>query len=186
MIRKNMAGCRNHLIDRHQNRQYYYDMMKSYEKTETGVKAAINSLQVEIRFFSASTIRILKYPEGKEPDKKSLSVINPPQAAAFSVTQENEKLTLKSEELLAVLNLKNGRISFESLNGFRLLSEKVSGTKFTDFDDAGEKTYSSLLSWKKTNISTAWGFCRTVKCPGTVSRSAWCRPIHSFLFLSFN
>lgn len=121
--------------------------MNTYKKTETGIKTLINTFQLEILFYADSTVRILKYPEGEKPDKKSLSVINPPQAAAFSVMQEKEKLTLKSDKLLVAVNLKNGRISFESINGLPLLSEKPSGAKFTDFDDAGEKTYSVQQSF---------------------------------------
>jgi alpha-D-xyloside xylohydrolase len=46
-----------------------------------------------------------------------------------------------------VLNLKNGKISFSALKGETLLSEKERGVIFTDFNDAGVKTYTVFQSF---------------------------------------
>jgi len=120
---------------------------QSYQKTDTGIKTVINSVGVEIQFFSPSTVRILKWPEGEVFNKESLSVIKTPQKTAYSVNQTGDELSLKSDSLIAVLNLKTGAISFKTLNGQPLLKEKDSGVKFTDFDDAGDKTYSVAQSY---------------------------------------
>ena len=37
--------------------------------------------------------------------------------------------------------MKNGKISFSTPAGQSLLNEKVKGVEFTDFNDAGNKTY---------------------------------------------
>jgi len=118
-----------------------------YQKTENGIKASVNSIGVEIQFYSPTIVRIIKWPEGKTYTKESLSVIKTPQKTVFSVKQQGDELSLKSEKLKVNLNLKNGKISFTTPSGAKLLSEKESGVKFTDFDDAGSKTYSVIQSY---------------------------------------
>ena len=54
---------------------------------------------------------------------------------------------MKSESLQVDLNLKDGKISFSTLTGEPLLGEKDSGTAFTDFNDAGVKTFSVTQSF---------------------------------------
>jgi alpha-D-xyloside xylohydrolase len=114
---------------------------QSFIKTESGIKYTIDSLEVEIQFYNPSTVRILKSPEGINITKKSLSVIAAPQKTDFSINQDNDDLYLKSKSVQVELNLKNGRISFSTPAGKSLLNEKQDGVKFTDFNDAGNKTY---------------------------------------------
>ena len=120
---------------------------QSYKKTELGIKAAINSVDVEIQFYNASTVRILKSPVGKAFTKKSLSVIEAPQKTDLSINREGDELFLKSESIQADLNLKTGKLSFSTSTGKSLLSEKNEGVAFTDFNDAGVKTYSVSQSF---------------------------------------
>lgn len=115
---------------------------QSYQKTELGIKSLVGSIQVEIQFYNPSTVRILKSPEGKTFMKQSLSVIATPQKTDFSIKQEGDVLFLKSEEVFVRLNLKNGKISFHTQADESLLNEKEEGATFTDFNDAGTKTYS--------------------------------------------
>jgi alpha-D-xyloside xylohydrolase len=118
-----------------------------YQKTELGIKSVINSVGIEIQFYNPSIIRILKWPEGKTFKKESLSVIKTPQKTSFKITQDGDKLLLKSENLAVILNIKSGRISFTTSSGAQLLSEKDPGVVFTDFNDAGVKTYSVFQSF---------------------------------------
>jgi alpha-D-xyloside xylohydrolase len=120
---------------------------QTYQKTDGGVKSIINSIEVEIQFYNPSTVRVLKSPEGKTFDKKSLSVIEIPPKTDFTIKQEDDELFLKSESIQVDLNLKNGTISFSTSKGEALLNEKVNGVTFTDFDDAGVKTYSVFQSF---------------------------------------
>lgn len=114
---------------------------QSVQKTDTGIKATINSIEIEVQFYDKWTVRVLKHPAGKDFTKESLSVIKTPQKTAFKVSQEGDKLSLKSESLRVDLNLKNGKISYSTSKGLTLLNEKESGATFTDFDDAGVKTF---------------------------------------------
>jgi len=120
---------------------------QTYKKTDSGIEATINSIKVEIVFYSPSIVRVLKSPQGKTFTKESLSVIKIPQKTALGISQKGDELSLKSEKLIALLNLKNGKVSFKNVKGESLLNEKESGVKFTDFDDAGVKTYSVAQSY---------------------------------------
>jgi alpha-D-xyloside xylohydrolase len=119
-----------------------YIKAQTYQKTGWGVKSIIDSIEIEIQFFNSSTVRTLKSLEGKTFKKKSLSVIETPQKTDFTIKQENDELFLKSKNVHVNLNLKNGKISFSTPNGDKLLNEKEDGVAFTDFNDAGNKTFS--------------------------------------------
>jgi alpha-D-xyloside xylohydrolase len=113
---------------------------QSYQKTELGIKAVINSVEVELQFYSPSTIRILKHPEGKTFVKQSLSVVQTPGKTSFNVKQKGDELSLDNKTLQVMLNLKTGQLSFAN-HGTTLLSEKAASASFADFNDAGTKTY---------------------------------------------
>ena len=115
---------------------------QTYQKTDRGVKSIIDSIKVEIQFYNPSTVRILKSPVNKIFYKKSLSVIKPPQETDFSVKKNGDEIYLESKNVQVSLNMRNGKISFSTPNSEKLLDEKVNGVEFTDFDDAGNKTYS--------------------------------------------
>lgn len=112
-----------------------------YQKTNLGIKARINSTDIEIQFYSPSMVRILKSPEGKSFTKESLSVVKRPQTARFVVNQQGDVLTLKSDKLKVNLDLNSGKVSYSTPDGNPLLTEKEGGATFTDFNDAGAKTY---------------------------------------------
>jgi alpha-D-xyloside xylohydrolase len=124
-----------------------YGQAQTYQKTDWGIKAIINSTDVEIQFYSPSIVRVLKYPEGEMFTKESLSVIKKPLAVRITINQHGDVVTLKSEKLKVNLNLKLGKIFFSNLAGEMLLKEKELGTTFTDFNDAGVKTFSVSQSF---------------------------------------
>jgi alpha-D-xyloside xylohydrolase len=120
---------------------------QSYTKTDLGVKTTINTMDVEIQFFSPSMVRVLKWPEGKSFAKESLSVVKTPQKTSFSIKQQGDELTLKSNKIGIILNLKNGKLSFATPDDKSLLNENADSATFTDFDDAGVKTYTVSQSF---------------------------------------
>lgn len=120
---------------------------QSYQKTEWGIKSVINSIGVEVQFYGPSTVRIIKWPEAKTFTKESLSVIKTPGKTFFSIKQQGDELSLKSENLKVFLNMKNGKVSFTTPSGKQLLSEKESGIRFTEFDDTGVKTFTVSQSF---------------------------------------
>ncbi|MEO6232551.1 MAG: glycoside hydrolase family 31 protein [Ferruginibacter sp.] len=125
----------------------FHSNAQAFQKSDMGIKATIDSLTVEIQFFSPSSARVIKSPTGRSFSKKSLSVIGSPQKTAFSVKQKGDMLNLKTEKLSINLNLKSGTIAYFTKSGTPLLNEKENGTKFTPFDDAGNKTFTVLQSF---------------------------------------
>jgi len=120
---------------------------QTYQKTDLGIKSTINSIEVEIQFYSPSIVRVLKSPEGETFTKESLSVIKVPQKTAFNIKQAGYELSIKSENIQVILNLKDGKICFSTPTGESLLNEKEAGVVFTDFNDVGVKTYSVSQSF---------------------------------------
>ncbi len=130
---------------------------QSYEKTETGVKSVINSQEIEIQFFSPSIVRILKSPESNTFEKNSLSVVKAPEETDFNVRKQGNKLTLKSKSLSVVLNLESSKVSFATPKNKSLLTEQEDGSVFTDFEDAGDKTFTVTQSFVLDNDEAIYG-----------------------------
>jgi len=131
-------------------------LAQTYQKTDWGVKTVINAVQIELRFYDPSIVRVIKYPEGKTFEKQSLSVIQTPHEIAINVKQRGDELSLNSGKLQVKLNLKTGTVVFTNQT-VRLLSEKESGTAFDDFDDAGVKTYSVSQSFTLDKDEAIYG-----------------------------
>jgi len=128
---------------------------QSYEKTNLGVKASVNSTVVEIQFYSPEIVRIIKYPAGKNFEKKSLSVVKTAENISFTVSKQDANVSLKSKSIDVILNLNDGSVSFKKFDGKPLLNEKKSCALFTDFNDTGNKTYTVTQSFvldKKESI----------------------------------
>ena len=130
---------------------------QSYTKTDLGIKAKINSTEVEIQFYSPSIVRILKSPVGKVFTKESLSVVEKPQTIKLAVNQQGDKVSLKSDKLKVDVNLKTGTVSFTSLANELILSEKDKSATFTDFDDAGSKTFTVNQSFTLNKDEAIYG-----------------------------
>jgi len=130
---------------------------QSYQKTDLGLKTKINSTDVEIQFYGPSIVRVLKSPVGKAFTKESLTVIKKPQATKFTVNQQGDIVSLKSNKLKVDVDIKSGKIAYASLAGTLLLSEKEAGATFTDFDDAGSKTYTINQSFTLDKDEAIYG-----------------------------
>jgi alpha-D-xyloside xylohydrolase len=114
---------------------------QSFTKTDSGIKTTVNSVGIEIQFYAPSIARVVKWPEGTSFTKESLSVIKSPRKTAFRIARTGKTVSLKSESMTVNLDLNTGKISFMASN-YLLLNEKEGGSSFTDFNDAGVKTYS--------------------------------------------
>lgn len=120
---------------------YFGSYAQTWQKTTEGLKTTINKTAVELQFYNASTVRIIKSPDGSSFSKKSLSVIAAPQQVKLTVKEQAGVVTVKSEKLSVKCNLTSGAISFYSNAGIALLSEKENSTSFNPFNDAGSNTY---------------------------------------------
>lgn len=121
---------------------------QTWQKTSQGIKTTIDSLEITIQFYSPSTVRIMKWPAGRSFKKESLSVITEPQTTTFSIKQQANKLSLKSEKVLVHLDLQNGQISFANpATGVLLRERGEEGALFIPFNDAGVNTFTVQQSF---------------------------------------
>ena len=120
---------------------------QSFQKTRSGIKTAVNGIDVEVQFYSPSIVRVIKAPTGKTFSKASLSVVLAPSEESFETNQKGNIITLKSNKIKVTLDLTDGAIAFYSASGQNLLKEKSNGTKFTPFDDTGVPSYTISQSF---------------------------------------
>ena len=114
---------------------------QAYQKTTLGIKTQIKGHEIELQFYSPDIVRVIKYPAGHSFDKQSLSVVLKPGETSFNVKQQGDELILDSRKMQVRLDLNSGNIAFGA-EGKPLLSEKEAGASFSEFDDAGTKTFS--------------------------------------------
>ncbi len=115
---------------------------QTFTKTDEGIKAVVHSVDVEIQFYSPSIVRVIKSPEGTSFTKTSLSVIKTSEKVSLSIARNADVVSVKSNGVQVNLNLNTGTVSFATTKGVSLINEKESSTVFTDFNDAGIKTFS--------------------------------------------
>jgi len=114
---------------------------QKYENTKNGIKTTLNAVELEIKFYNPSTVRIVKSPKGWQYVKESLSVVEKPQHVGIKTSQKGDVVSLKSNKMEVRLDLKTGNLSYYTLTG-KLLLRETTGLKFTDFNDAGIQTFS--------------------------------------------
>jgi alpha-D-xyloside xylohydrolase len=130
---------------------------QSFQKTTAGIKSEAGPVGIEVRFYSPSIVRIVKWPAGKTFQKESLSVIKTPEKTDFKIRQQGQVVSLSSATLTVTLDLNSGIISFSDKKGSKMLSEKESGQHFTDFNDAGVQTYSVSQSFSLEKDEAIYG-----------------------------
>ena len=113
---------------------------QNYQKTSSGIKTTVNTVDIEVQFFAPAVARVIKSPEGVAYEKQSLSVIAKPEKVNFKADIQDNKIVLNTSELSVSVDTGTGIVSYFSKDGKSLLAEK-SGMQFIDFDDVGTKTY---------------------------------------------
>ena len=124
---------------------------QEYQRTGTGIKASIlgKKIDVEVQWFNANSLRVLKMPHGQTIEKKSLSVIAEPENINLKVsTQGNGNIVMKSRSLTVKLDTQTGILTYETSNGASLLKELENVKAFTPVNDAGRVTYSVYQSFE--------------------------------------
>ncbi|MFM2291934.1 MAG: hypothetical protein RIS29_1747 [Bacteroidota bacterium] len=114
---------------------------QNYQSTSTGFKATVQSVNIELKFYSSGIVRVTKSPEGTNYRKESLSVVKVPENTPVEQQFSNNIVSLKSNKLLVTADLSSGKISFSTLNGQMLLTEKALGIQFTPSHDGQRNTY---------------------------------------------
>lgn len=130
---------------------------QDWQRTNNGVTTVTGNTKVEIIFFSPTTVRIIKSPRETAYTKNSLSVIASPENTKLSVKSDKKALHIESDKVSVRLDQTNGTVSFYTKNGNKLLAEKNNSTVFTDFDDAGNKTFSVAQSYVLDSDEAIYG-----------------------------
>jgi len=114
---------------------------QQYGKTENGIRTNLESMVVEIEFYSPTIVRVIKTPTVRNREKLSLSVIKTPGKTDLTITDSNNIVTLGSKYLNVSLNLQTGKITYSDSKGNILLNEKDNGAQFTPTMDATEESF---------------------------------------------
>src|SRR5215213_7854522 len=130
---------------------------QTYQAINNSIKTTVDSIDIEISFYSPSIVRILKSPKGRSFSKESLSVIKKPQKTVFSTRQQGDVLNLKSDKLIVSLNIKSAAISYATVSGQILLKEKQDSVKFIPFNDAGNNTFTILQGYALDKDEAIYG-----------------------------
>ncbi len=113
---------------------------QTFEKTSLGIKARIDSIHIELRFYNPSVVRVIKSVSATATDK-SFTVVANPDKTKFSLTKENNAVILISDKLQVRLDLTSGKLQYLTPGGKLLLAEKENSTHFFPFTDMGKQTY---------------------------------------------
>ncbi len=114
-----------------------YSWTQNIKETDSGVKFQTASpiLNGEIIFYSPSIVRVIKYPSAQMPDKKSYPIIKTPEKINIVYKRNGDKIQMKTENMLVTLHSSTGKVTYQTLQGDTLLSEKELGTNFTPRKD---------------------------------------------------
>ncbi|OGX91282.1 xylosidase [Hymenobacter coccineus] len=114
---------------------------QQYQKNPAGLTLTTDSLTVEIQFYTPEIVRVLKFPKGHEPGKKSLVVLQPPAAGPLKYGEQRGTVQVASASTQVRINRQTGQVSFLAAKGQPLLSEQAGGARFTPKKDLGTATY---------------------------------------------
>lgn len=116
---------------------------QQYQKTTNGIKTNLQSMNIEIGFYSPSIVRILKYPENVTLSKESLSVVKTPENIEVTTTEGKDVVFVSSSQLQVEINLQTGKIVFSDKKGSQLLTEKDYGAQFAPTQDVDKQTHTA-------------------------------------------
>ncbi|OQP68579.1 glycoside hydrolase family 31 protein [Niastella populi] len=118
---------------------------QSFKQTPNGIKTNIQSMNVEVQFFTPRIVRIIKSPAGAATKSASLSVIATPQKSTLTVAAQHNELTVRSSALQVKIDKNSGAIRFYEVKGNLLLQEKENGTRFAPGRDTGSYEVEQLF-----------------------------------------
>jgi alpha-D-xyloside xylohydrolase len=128
---------------------------QSYQKTENGIKARIQAIDVEVQFYTPQIVRIIKLPAGTTEKDKSLPVIAIPEKCALAVNAQNNELIVKSGSLQVNINRQTAAIRFYATGENLLLQEKENGTQFKP--SGGSDSYSVVQEFQLGENEPVYG-----------------------------
>lgn len=117
-------------------------MAQIITQTKQGVSVKFDATEVLIDYYSPEQVRVVKTPIGQAFNKESLPVVKKPESVKVAVERKGDRLELSGGKLKVTLDLKSEALTFFDGSGKVLMAEKPGSVTFTEFDDAGNKTFS--------------------------------------------
>ena len=116
-------------------------MAQTYQKVVQGVTTVAQGLNIEVKFYSPSIVRVYKTPMDKPYAKESQVVVKSPEQVTVQYVNKGDNVLLKSAELQVECNTQTGGVCFYDAKGQQLLKDKDNGTSFAPKDDAGTASF---------------------------------------------
>jgi alpha-D-xyloside xylohydrolase len=115
-------------------------------KTSNGIKTGVGGNNIEVSYYNASSVRILKAPQGTKPFVDPYAVIAKPAAAKVVTGSDASTITVACGNLVTTINKNDGSVTVSRSNG-TVLSKEKADAKFSSFDDSGRASLSSHQSF---------------------------------------
>lgn len=130
---------------------------QNYQRTATGLKTKLQSMDVEVQFYSPNIVRILKAPEDTPYKKESLSVNKKKEETKFTIQEQGNIVSLKTDKIVVSLDLVTGKVTYLDLNGKTLFTEKDYGTQFIPTMDVKKKSFIVRQEFKLETDEAIYG-----------------------------
>ncbi|MCL1934436.1 MAG: DUF5110 domain-containing protein [Candidatus Azobacteroides sp.] len=136
-----------------------------YEKQSDGIVVTLRAKEsnaakkIRLQVINDDVIRVSVTPNQQFSEKKSLiTVYKQTQTEGWSISEENNKVTLKTATTTAVVSLVTGEVSFSDNNGNILLAESKGGGKsFSPIEIDGKKAYSLQQVFESPDDESFYG-----------------------------
>ena len=128
-----------------------------YRKTDSGITASLQSMTVEVKFYSPEIVRVTKTPDGNSFTRQSLSVIKTPEKTPVKIEENGSVVILSSNALSVTIDLKTGKIAYNDAQGNPLLSEKEYGAQFTPVKDVQKEAFLARQAFLLDKNETIYG-----------------------------
>ncbi len=105
-----------------------------------GIATEVNGNEISLRFYTPSTVRVVKNLVDTKAEKQSLSVVSTPKNVKFNARKSGKYITVKSDSLTVSIDTASGKLSFMTPDGKKLMQEG-GNVSFVPVDDAGVPSF---------------------------------------------
>src|SRR4051812_5482192 len=81
-----------------------------FTKTDNGIRAVVNEIEIEVQFYSPAIVRIIKTPVGHSRGGESLSVVAKPGPVTVEVREDGDMVFAGCGGLRIGLNTTTGKV----------------------------------------------------------------------------
>lgn len=130
---------------------------QAYIPVPHGVKVTVDSLDIDVLFYSDDIVRIVKYPKGAELKKSSFAVTLKPEKVSLRIQEKADVLEVGDSSVMVRLDLGTGQISFLNPESREVLKEIAGGALFSPCKDSLEHGYAVKQTFKLSPDEAIYG-----------------------------